>query len=871
MRFTLFLSLLITSCCLARSYAGEEEVPQFKVWGAAGPEFAPLPAGWAEVPGEPRKRELPKPSDSQTAQGFLVFQRRPEEEVYPDTVPAWHELGAKLQTFGAQGQYLPLTFSIHALDDLKNCQLTLGDWKGANGELFPKSHVDVRIMRPIRSRQNYTGNDKHYLLAPFLLEKHEHFDVAKGKAAQIWLTVKIPDSATPGDYSGSVTLQAEGKTAAKIPVLLRVLPYRLPPLPIEAGFSYTPSVDLAMREKEMIDQREHGLNSCEGPIGAVIASRDQNFGDDDVEATRKSIHETLTLRRKVYGGRANQVPLTANIGHEILYKWDNDKGWFVFWPRSDKFEANFFKAVHTVEEAVKAENGPPIRVFIMDEPGGHPDLFKETVYYTKLLKEKTPNVKTWCTLGGGTAIGVDEVGQLGPFLDELSINRFNSNICKTLIDRKKPYGVYNGGSATESVTHFSKDRYFFGMYLWKTGAQEVLQWVYAFGESWKGYVRGNDGYVYPTSEGPLPSISWECVRQGLDDYRTMDLLWRLITVARKSGDAKAIEAAKSAEATARDILGSTDFTYQALDNGTPPASPATMDKWHWRTAAACVELLKFVPLEKALATTAERPGPFDLPAAREEALNFGPELIPAGGFENGPGPWKASGKGSGAVDASEHHSGTNSFKLESVKDASGMDVEVCVWGWGGEGPTMTLSAGRTYEFSCWIKCASGKPALRFSFPKTEMTRNPESSESAPDASGWKRMAQRVTMVQDTKPGYLAVWLQGPGSIWCDDFSLREVELPPFSVQPDRTILDDSDRVIPVMVQQQGGRTELSVRMRLPGEAAERVVKVPVSGSIEVEFSADTLSVGKHELIAKLDGQSFSRSVNFERIKGPFEK
>ena len=70
------------------------------------------------------------------------------------------------------------------------------------------------------------------------------------------------------------------------------------------------------------------------------------------------------------------------------------------------------------------------------------------------------------------------------------------------------------------------------------------------------------------------------------------------------------------------------------------------------------------------------------------------------------------------------------------------------------------------------------------------------------------MAQRVTMVQDTKPGYLAVWLQGPGSIWCDDFSLREVELPPFSVQPDRTILDDSDRVIPVMVQQQGGRTEL---------------------------------------------------------------
>src|SRR5260221_7531702 len=128
------LNLLAVIACAAASCAAQDEVPQFKVWGSSGPEYAPLPAGWTEVPGEPRKRDVPKISDKDQAQGFLVFQRRPEEEVFQDSVPAWHELGAKLQTFAAQGQYVPLTFAIHALDDLKNCAVVIGDWKGPAGE-----------------------------------------------------------------------------------------------------------------------------------------------------------------------------------------------------------------------------------------------------------------------------------------------------------------------------------------------------------------------------------------------------------------------------------------------------------------------------------------------------------------------------------------------------------------------------------------------------------------------------------------------------------------------------------------------------------------------------------------------------------------
>src|SRR5581483_6176299 len=124
------------------------------------------------------------------------------------------------------------------------------------------------------------------------------------------------------------------------------------------------------------------------------------------------------------------------------------------------------------------------------------------------------------------------------------------------LDRKKPYGIYNGGGATDRLSGYTRDRYFFGFYCWKTGASEILQWVYACGEPWKAPIRDNEGYTYPaaTGDGSLPSIPWEGVREGITDYRYTDLLWRLITAVKKSGDAKAVAAAKDGEAAALEIM-----------------------------------------------------------------------------------------------------------------------------------------------------------------------------------------------------------------------------------------------------------------------------------------------------------------------------
>lgn len=869
MRYRLSSLLILTFTGLL---AAEELPAQFIAWGTRGPEYPAAPAGMTEVAAEPRHRTPPAPSAEDTARGFILFQRGSFEPIYHDTVPASFETGAKLQAFAAQGQYAPLTIGLYGLEDLKSVTATAEACWSKSGSVIPTNQIDVRVVRPVR----ISADAAHFKMTPFYMEKFDSVSVSKGASTQLWLTIHIPDTAAAGEYEGKLSLKAEGKSAAVIPLVIRVLPFKLPPIPIETAMSYfKPNPNLKLREKEFIDMREHGILTNEDCLGAEIASRDKNFGDDDIAATKKACLETIALRKKVYGNTV-RYPLNATIGHQLLYEWVNSKGWFEFWPHAPKLEADFFKAIETVREVTKAE-GVQFRVFILDEPGGHPDLFKEAVYYNKLLKEKMPDQATFVTLGGGMAIGVDELGELGPYIDMAAVNRFSPSICKALLDRKKPYGIYNGGGATEQITGYTRDRYFFGFYCWKSGASEILQWVYASGEPWKLPLRQNEGYVYPAADGPLPSIQWEGVREGLTDYRYTDLLWRLITAAKKSGDAKSLAAAKAGEAAALEVMSGVDFNYQPREGeGSPPPAATTLEKWRWKMAAACLELLKFVPLEKALATDAVRPGPLELPAAKsdESVLKTGKELLPDSSFENGAGPWTLAGKfadKSSGIDAGKHHGGTKSFKLVNLPEASGMDVAVCVWGWGGAGPAMQLVSGKTYEFSAWMLRQSGAPSLRLSLPDGAL-RSQKSGEDAPDSGGWQRYWFRATLAQNAKPGYFAVWLQGPGHIWIDDLSLMEISEAPLVVSAP-LLADGSDRSIPVTVTQRGGSAPMKVRLTLGDTKETHDVTVPAGGSEVVDFDATALTAGKHAIKADMpeNGGAISTTATIERVRGPFEK
>jgi len=780
---------------------------QFQVWGTAGPEFPPPPAGWSEVRGAQGGPASVTPTAEEAKRGYIVFARDPLVEVSPYAIPFPSERVSELKAFAAQGEYEPLSFALHALEALDGVAVEASELKSEKGDAIPADHIDVRVVRPVRLPVD--SKAKTFRLQPFLLEKRKAFAVPKGASTQVWLTVQAPPDAKAGTYQGTVAVRATAGLSSRaeqptvgqadrgtvtLKVSLEVLPFHLPPAPIEMAMYYgRPPESDAMLLKELADLREHGLNSFESSVGVQIKSRDRKFGEDDVQATRAHCKRMMDAVKKVFGGW--RFPVTFEVGHQIAYWWDPAKNWFVHWPHSPEIESDFYKAIDVVRDLAKAEGWPPLRAYATDEAGAH-NLLDEAIYLYGLVKKRYPDISTWTDIGGGIAMGHDEIGQLTKVVDYFSTNRFSPEIAKALIDRKKAYGVYNGAGAM-----LAGPRYFFGFYGFKTGASQIAQWVYHFGDAaFKGGMRQEDeGYVYEAADGPLPSTYWESVREGVDDYRYLTELWHRIAAA-KASDAPALKkAAGEAAEAAADILKQIGWTFQAVANSerTPPPHPSTLRRWRRAIASEIQKLPVIVGGDVVLGIPVS---PFDFPYAEpaKEAEKFGPELLPPSGFEKDMKPWHAdawNGKGKGELDTAEHRSGKQSVRIDNPAASGNQAVTILVWAtWAGGGLKVNLEGDRTYEFAAWAKWKdrSTPPSMRISLPD-RAARSREGADK-PDAAGWSRVWARAEMNFPAAATYLGAWVQGPGTVWIDDLSLREVIPPPLGLALDQSEYDGQDRV-----------------------------------------------------------------------------
>ena len=159
--------------------------------------------------------------------------------------------------------------------------------------------------------------------------------------------------------------------------------------------------------KQLVDLREHGCNGIEPAMSVVVKSRDRDYGEDDVAATRMECKRLMDAEKKVFGPRRFHV--TLELGHEIAYYWDHQKNWFSFWPHSRKIDQDMLRTADVVRRMAKAEGWPPLRVLRWMRRALH-NLLDEAAYYYGLLKKERPELMTWTDIGGGMAMGLDEIG-----------------------------------------------------------------------------------------------------------------------------------------------------------------------------------------------------------------------------------------------------------------------------------------------------------------------------------------------------------------------------------------------------------------------------------------------------------------------------
>jgi len=556
----------------------------------------------------------------------------------------------------------------------------------------------------------------------------------------------------------------------------------------------------------------------------------------------------------------------------VLWSWDQQKGWSTQWPLNEHLDANLITAIKMLEDVRKDKGLPECLYYLYDEAGGHPETFPFALHYYKLLKSKFPELRTMTTIGGGLAMGIDEISQLAPVCDVLVSNRISEKIIRDIRGHKREFGVYNGGTAVTGIA--AKDRLFFGFFGWKITAENIGQWCYLRGKVATSHVRNADdhGYVSPSATGPVPTIHWEAIRAGVDDMRYIVTLYDLLQQAKKSANAGAQQEAAAAEAALAEIEALLPIPKEEVGGLAAPAftlSPRVYEKWRWRLAQHILKLHELMGLgEGTEGEVSFPPREYKYSAAAAGPKLGDTELLANTNFENGIEPWSAqkwSGMGAGGLDA-EARGGKASVQLTNSTGAQ--DIVVCV-----TYPTTEFKAGKTYRFSGWVKTEKVEMGVKLRFGNVEST-------GASGTANWKQLSCDFSPKKDEKVKYLAVWLQGPGKVWIDDLSVREVliERTPLSISTDADRYDESDGAARVTLTvnlpaEKAGSATVALRVAAGGKEAYSSSVPARQGDVVTSLPLAKLPKGAFDLIAELkdgDGAVLGKATTrFNKTAGPF--
>ena len=123
-------------------------------------------------------------------------------------------------------------------------------------EHYDERHVPARFRRPWSGEGEADPNtgwvdrpdhDKFYPDIAVPLELETPFDIAADRSQCIWVDIYIPKATPPGQYTGVVTVTADGSAPQQVPVSLEVLGFALPDEPALATMLVLGYEDINLR------------------------------------------------------------------------------------------------------------------------------------------------------------------------------------------------------------------------------------------------------------------------------------------------------------------------------------------------------------------------------------------------------------------------------------------------------------------------------------------------------------------------------------------------------------------------------------------------------------------------------------------------
>ena len=502
-------------------------------------------------------------TSQEQSQGYAPYVRHYAEIITSSSRPTRDEIGSTITVFASKGEYQAASAFIFAIQNQSNITTEVSDLVAPDGSVIPKENIDIRVMR--RLVRTNDGASSPYYYWPLALEKKTTSSVSANDNLQFWLTFYIPRDAnatvavpaiadsTPTDYrdaaitanaySGTFTVHLSGRPDAVFPITLAVLPFELSEPQMLYGMWFLPNAESRgvfpnTIDKMMVDMRQHGLNS-------MVTFPDMDVAYDPLTLVKYDFtvggiipepegYFSLSLERIVDSYVAAGFTRTwvngslANSGSVVEQKL----GWHSTSPSGLYAMAECVRQMR----ALQIQKGWPDFILAnpIDEPHADPWL-SYAVTFANYLKTNCPTERLFVDYGPWNG----ENTSLIPCHDVLAICQPSPTTIGQITSAGKEFWLYNVGF----WGHRAKwDRITWGLMGRRMGAKANFQWVYQWwwAPSSAGGFPTGIRYTQPAPDGPIPTPSFESVREGIDDERYAQTL---LDLADRAGQYSAIAAA----------------------------------------------------------------------------------------------------------------------------------------------------------------------------------------------------------------------------------------------------------------------------------------------------------------------------------------
>jgi hypothetical protein len=562
--------------------AGEAWFADVQVQAVNPDESLPLgfpPLRWVDDAPAPRP-----------GRGDFLLSRTPIERYQlPGMPPPVTRDDAELDILAWPGTAAPASFTLHAIRDTRDVQVTVSDLTGKGGAVIASSAVELRRVVYLPRKAGLMTTHE-YLLTPTYLEPLTRLEVGSGQSQQCWLTVRVPGDARPGRYEGTLRVTPGHGRARSLRVRLDVLPIEPQTRPdLLAGFycNYMPDQSPQQLRQIFDDMRDHGMTCAFqfNPNFHLPIERDSTGRAIIRWDQRNQLAELLDTYRDA-GFRQTLLMIVPTS----ILEASRSAG-----PRFGEVYADLFKQVR---EEGQRRGWAPFAVVPADE--GYPYPYAPSRF--ELTALSAPALRL-----AGVPVALHSMNHptAGGFRFEQQFEHLCDLVLVTTCHAPATGGAYRGYANWDQYRvamqrqgkrvmiynpdttgqHPESMRFIYGVGLWKLQADGVSNWHYRENEGERAYalrrVQGSASmdHVLPAwgSQAGGPTLAWEAAREGNKDYQVLYTLDRLIRSALDSGDARRQALARQAGDEVQALLSRVRF--DTID----PVSELTLPRWARRS------------------------------------------------------------------------------------------------------------------------------------------------------------------------------------------------------------------------------------------------------------------------------------------------